>query len=102
VGKQVSVEHFRRRADECRRLGTDAHNASGDKAFWLGLVVRCEVLESQRLDPSGRRAIIAKSRWRSKSNRPQASFAGQRSGPHLSLSKQFPIVALDIHARCKD
>ena len=44
----MSVEHFRRRADECRRLATDAHNAS-DKAFWLGLVARWEVLESQKL-----------------------------------------------------
>jgi hypothetical protein len=44
----VSVEHFRRRADECRRLATDAHNAS-DKAFWLGLVARWEMLESQKL-----------------------------------------------------
>jgi hypothetical protein len=43
----VSVEHFRRRADECRRLATDAHNAS-DKAFWLGLVARWEVLELQK------------------------------------------------------
>jgi hypothetical protein len=44
----VSVEHFRRRADECRRLADDAYNAS-DKAFWLGLVARWEVLESQKL-----------------------------------------------------
>jgi hypothetical protein len=43
----VSVEHFRRRADECRRLATDAYNAS-DKAFWLGLVARWEVLELQK------------------------------------------------------
>ena len=46
--KQVSVEHFRRRADECRRLAADAGNAS-DKAFWLGLVARWEALESQKL-----------------------------------------------------
>ena len=44
----MSVEHFRRRADECHRLATDAHNAS-DRAFWLGLVARWEVLESQKL-----------------------------------------------------
>jgi hypothetical protein len=44
----VSVEHFRRRADECRRLATVAHNAS-DKAFWLGLVERWKALESQKL-----------------------------------------------------
>ena len=44
----MSVEHFRRRADECRRLAINAHNAS-DKAFWLGLVTRWEALESQKL-----------------------------------------------------
>ena len=44
--KQVSVEHFRRRADECRRLANHAHNAI-DKAFWLGLVERWEALEIQ-------------------------------------------------------
>jgi hypothetical protein len=49
----VSVEHFRRRADECRRLATDAHSAS-DKAFWLGLVARWEVLESQKLQQAVR------------------------------------------------
>ena len=53
----MSVEHFRRRADECRRLATDAHNAS-DKAFWLGLVARWELLESQKL----RQAAQVKSR----------------------------------------
>jgi hypothetical protein len=53
----VSVEHFRRRADECRRLATDAHNAS-DKAFWLGLVARWEALESQKLQ----QAVPAKPR----------------------------------------
>jgi hypothetical protein len=42
----VSVEHFRRRADECRRLAVDAHNAS-DKAFWLGLVARWQALETR-------------------------------------------------------
>jgi hypothetical protein len=40
----VSIEHFRRRADECRRLASVAGNAS-DKAFWLGLVARWEALE---------------------------------------------------------
>jgi hypothetical protein len=44
--KQVSVEHFRRRADECRRLANTARNDS-DKAFWLGLVERWQALESQ-------------------------------------------------------
>ena len=48
----MSLEHFRRRADECRRLATDAHNA-GDKAFWLGLVARWEMLESQKLQQAG-------------------------------------------------
>jgi hypothetical protein len=42
----VSVEHFRQRADECRRLATVARNAS-DKAFWLGLVARWQALEIQ-------------------------------------------------------
>jgi hypothetical protein len=40
----VSVEHFRRRADECRRLAIVARNAS-DKAFWSGLVERWKALE---------------------------------------------------------
>jgi len=44
----VIVEHFRRQADECRRLATVARNAS-DKAFWLGLVARWQALESQTL-----------------------------------------------------
>jgi len=44
--KPVSVEHFRRRADECRRLAIDARNAS-DKAFWLGLVSRWQALETR-------------------------------------------------------
>jgi hypothetical protein len=39
----LSIEHFRRRADECRRLAIDARNAS-DKAFWLGLVERWQAL----------------------------------------------------------
>jgi hypothetical protein len=43
----VSVEHFRRRADECRRLATAARNAS-DKKFWLGLVERWQALEIQK------------------------------------------------------
>jgi hypothetical protein len=49
----VSVEHFRRRADECRRLATDAHNAS-DKAFWLGLVERWQALELREAQQSVR------------------------------------------------
>jgi hypothetical protein len=43
----VSVELFRRRADECRHLAAAATNAS-DKAFWLGLVERWQALENQR------------------------------------------------------
>ena len=43
----MSVEHFRRRADECRHLASVARNAS-DKAFWLGLVERWQVLEVQK------------------------------------------------------
>jgi hypothetical protein len=63
----VSIEHFRRRADECRRLATHTRNAS-DKAFWLGLVARWEVLESQNLEqaaqvesrsPLGRQSLLA-------------------------------------------
>jgi len=45
---EVSVEQFRRRADECRRLGAVASNDT-DKAFWLGLVERWQALESQKL-----------------------------------------------------
>jgi hypothetical protein len=44
----VSVEQFRQRADECRRLAAVAGNDS-DKAFWLGLVQRWQALESQKL-----------------------------------------------------
>jgi hypothetical protein len=47
----VSVEQFRRRADECRRLATDAHSAS-DKAFWLGLVERWQALEIREAQQS--------------------------------------------------
>ena len=49
VGREetVSVEHFRRRADECRRLASVARNAS-DKAFWLRLVARWQALEVQK------------------------------------------------------
>jgi hypothetical protein len=45
---EVSVEQFRQRADECRRLAAVASNDS-DKAFWLGLVQRWQALESQQL-----------------------------------------------------
>jgi hypothetical protein len=49
VGREaeVSVEQFRRRADECRRLAAAARNAS-DRAFWLGLLERWQTLESQK------------------------------------------------------
>jgi len=43
----VSVEHFRRRADECRQFASNARNGS-DKAFWLGLVERWQALENQK------------------------------------------------------
>jgi hypothetical protein len=43
----VSVEHFPRRAEECRRHAIDARNAS-DKAFWLGLVECWQALEIQK------------------------------------------------------
>jgi len=42
----MSVEQFRQRADECRRLAAASRNAS-DKAFWLALVERWQALESQ-------------------------------------------------------
>ena len=45
---EVSVEQFRRRADECRRLAAVAGNDT-DKAFWLGLVERWQALESRKL-----------------------------------------------------
>jgi hypothetical protein len=59
VGREdeVSVEQFRRRADECRRLAAAARNAS-DRAFWLGLVERWQTLESQK----ARQAVRGKSR----------------------------------------
>ena len=67
--KQVSVEHFRRRADECRRLAVDAGNAS-DKAFWLGLVARWEALEIQKAQqpireksPRRRQSLLASVDW---------------------------------------
>jgi hypothetical protein len=53
----MSVEHFRQRADECRRLAIDARNAS-DKAFWLGLVDRWQALETKKAQQS----VLDKSR----------------------------------------
>lgn len=45
-GRDVILEEFRRRADECRRLAAAARNA-GDRAFWLGLAERWQALETQ-------------------------------------------------------
>jgi hypothetical protein len=39
-------DEFQRRADECRSLAAAASNP-GDRAFWLGLVERWQVLESR-------------------------------------------------------
>ena len=49
----MSVDLFRRRADECRRLAAAASSPS-DKAFWLGLVARWQVLASQNVWEPGR------------------------------------------------
>jgi hypothetical protein len=62
----VSVEHFQRRAEECRRLAIDARDAS-DKAFWLGLVECWQALEIQKTrqpirdkprTPRGRQSVL--------------------------------------------
>jgi hypothetical protein len=45
-GRDVILDEFRRRADECRRLAAAARNAN-DKAFWMGLVERWQALETQ-------------------------------------------------------
>ena len=50
---EVSVDQFRRRADECRRLAAVASNDS-DKAFWLGLAERWQALENQKLRQAAR------------------------------------------------
>jgi hypothetical protein len=42
----VSMDEFRRRADECRCLAAAARNAS-DRNFWLGRVERWQALEHQ-------------------------------------------------------
>jgi hypothetical protein len=57
--EQVSIEQFRRQADECRRLAAAASNAS-DKAFWLNLLERWQALETQ----IGARPVRDKSRLR--------------------------------------
>ena len=49
----MSVDLFRRRADECRRLAAAASTPS-DRAFWLGLVARWQALESQNVWEPGR------------------------------------------------
>jgi len=41
----LSVEKFRREAEECRRLAAASHNAA-DRAFWLNLVERWKALEA--------------------------------------------------------
>ena len=51
--RDMSMDEFRRRADECRRLAAAARNAI-DKAFWLGLVERWHALESQNAWQPGR------------------------------------------------
>ncbi len=49
----MSIELFRRRADECRHLAAAATNAS-DRAFWLGLVERWKALEIQKAQQPAR------------------------------------------------
>jgi hypothetical protein len=49
----VTIELFRQRADECRRLASVARNAS-DRAFWLGLVERWQALENQKAQQTSR------------------------------------------------
>ena len=44
-GRDVMLEEFRRRADECRRLAAAARNAT-DKAFWMNLAERWQALET--------------------------------------------------------
>jgi hypothetical protein len=60
-------EEFQRRADECRGLAAAARNP-GDRAFWLGLVARWQVLESQSphlfLPRRRRRERKGDSQWR--------------------------------------
>jgi hypothetical protein len=45
-GRDVILDEFRRRADECRRLAAAARTAA-DKTFWLGLAERWQALEMQ-------------------------------------------------------
>jgi hypothetical protein len=57
----TSTDLFQQRANECRRLATAARKGN-DKAFWLGLVERWQMLESQsaqryRVEKVRKRAI---------------------------------------------
>jgi hypothetical protein len=61
----VSVEQFRRRADECRRLAAVASNDS-DKVFWLGLVERWQALEVRE----AQQALRVRDKTRSPLRRP--------------------------------
>jgi hypothetical protein len=49
----VSIDLFRRRADECRHLAAAARDDS-DRAFWLGLVERWLTVENQKTQQSAR------------------------------------------------
>jgi hypothetical protein len=66
-GRDVSIEEFRRRADECRRLAAAAGNAA-DRAFWLGLVERWQALESQSVRQPVRDKTRSPSRRQSQSS----------------------------------
>jgi hypothetical protein len=63
-GRDVSIDEFRRRTDECRRLAAASRNA-GDRAFWLGLVERWQALELQSVRPPVRDKIRSPSRRQS-------------------------------------
>jgi hypothetical protein len=47
VNRTRCHDEFERRADECRRLAAAARN-DRDKAFWLSLVQRWQVVEGRR------------------------------------------------------
>lgn len=66
----MSVEQFRQRADECRRLADIAGNDS-DKAFWLGLVERWQALENQK----AQQALRVRDKSRSPLRRPPELLA---------------------------
>ena len=67
---EVSVEQFRRRADECRRLAAAASSDS-DKAFWLGLVERWQALEIRE----AQQALRERDKRRSPLRRPSELLA---------------------------